>query len=466
MKLVKSKLLSTCFLLLLAFSAPCADSLKVLTRDALTGIIREFHPVAKAAQLAVRRSEAGITESRGAFDPYFNASVERKELAGKTYYNYASSQLVIPTWYGVDIKTGVEEVTGDRVNPETSLGQYGYVGLKFTPTSVLFDKRRAVLQQAKAVAGMTASEQRLAVNDLLYDAMAVYWNWMKEYRVYNILTDAARLNEERMRFIKQEYEQGVRAAIDTTEALAQYLGICQQQNAAQVASRNAALELSAYLWTSEGQPWLLDDSTVPDTAVADIAAPPSLLELTQLAVQAHPKLAIMEQKNRVLELERKLKAQYLLPKLTFNAAYINKGFKLPDDVNGDVLNNNYKFTADLSMPLFLREARGAFSASKFKIQELDLQRGLVSLQIENKVKAYYNEFAGLGSQLSLMRQVYSSNRTLYQGELLRYRNGESTLFLLNARENKLLESGQKLTEIHAKYHKAFAGLLWAAGTLQ
>ena len=51
---------------------------------------------------------------------------------------------------------------------------------------------------------------------------------------------------------------------------------------------------------------------------------------------------------------------------------------------------------------------------------------------------------------------------LYNGESTRFNIGESSLFLLNARENKVLETKQKLIEYKTKYLKGYQGLLWAS----
>jgi hypothetical protein len=54
---------------------------------------------------------------------------------------------------------------------------------------------------------------------------------------------------------------------------------------------------------------------------------------------------------------------------------------------------------------------------------------------------------------------------LQKGEETRFFNGESTLFLVNSRENKTLETLLKLTEVTAKYYKTAYALKWAAGEL-
>ncbi|MBL7728491.1 MAG: hypothetical protein JNM68_12430, partial [Dinghuibacter sp.] len=44
-------------------------------------------------------------------------------------------------------------------------------------------------------------------------------------------------------------------------------------------------------------------------------------------------------------------------------------------------------------------------------------------------------------------------------------NGESSLFLVNSREQKLLEARQKLLEVQVKLQKTRFSLYWAAGIL-
>jgi outer membrane protein TolC len=54
---------------------------------------------------------------------------------------------------------------------------------------------------------------------------------------------------------------------------------------------------------------------------------------------------------------------------------------------------------------------------------------------------------------------------LQRGEETRFQAGESSLFLINARENKTLEALQKLQELKSKYYQTENALQWAAGIL-
>ena len=87
------------------------------------------------------------------------------------------------------------------------------------------------------------------------------------------------------------------------------------------------------------------------------------------------------------------------------------------------------------------------------------------MQVETKVRSYYNELVALRQQLLLQENNYKNYKLLLQGEETRFKNGESSLFLVNSRENKTLEALQKLQELRNKYVKTFNSLQWAAGQL-
>ena len=64
-----------------------------------------------------------------------------------------------------------------------------------------------------------------------------------------------------------------------------------------------------------------------------------------------------------------------------------------------------------------------------------------------------------------MENNYSNYNLLLKQEELRFKNGESSLFILNSRESKLIEAAQKLIELEIKYRKAYYAVLWGAGLL-
>jgi hypothetical protein len=55
---------------------------------------------------------------------------------------------------------------------------------------------------------------------------------------------------------------------------------------------------------------------------------------------------------------------------------------------------------------------------------------------------------------------------LLNAEQIKFENGESSLFFVNARENKLLETAEKLVDLKVKYLKSIFKIQWASGLLK
>jgi hypothetical protein len=73
--------------------------------------------------------------------------------------------------------------------------------------------------------------------------------------------------------------------------------------------------------------------------------------------------------------------------------------------------------------------------------------------------------------IALRKQILTQEATnknliaLVKAEESRFNNGESSLFLINSRENKALEALEKLIELKAKFAKTVYALQGSAGLL-
>jgi outer membrane protein TolC len=191
-----------------------------------------------------------------------------------------------------------------------------------------------------------------------------------------------------------------------------------------------------------------------------------LNDLVAVANSSHPKLQGYQYKIDALEIERKLKFQSLLPTVNVKYNALADGYEFWKGLNATSLENNYKFGLDVGIPLFLRQGRGDYKSAKLKIESTNLDQDLTRLAIENKVKQYYNEMVNLLQQLRLQEQALQAYQKVFEVELMKFEIGESTLFLINTRENKVLEAKQKVAETRAKFFKSLYGVQWAAGILR
>ncbi len=448
-----------------------SDSLMTLSAKQLMEIVKQYHPVAKQADIFIEKAKADVTIAKGMFDPVLANEMAEKVFDGTDYYYYNRPELLIPTWFGVEVTAGLEYLSGNRTDPEETKGKTSYIGISVPlAKNLLMDKRRAALQSAKIFREASSVEKRNILNNLLLDAIKTYWSWVQQYQVYKIISDAVVVNEKRVELVKTAYRLGDRPAIDTAEALVQLQSFELQKSQAWLEFQNTTLELSVFLWTPDTQPYILAINIIPgeDLLTLNIADAvlPELNNLLTAAIKNHPELLMYNYKLNVLGVEKKLKFQDLLPTVNFRYNQLGKGYEiLKTATTGPLFENNFQYGLSMGIPLRLSQGRGEYRKAKLKITETQLQQGQKQQQVENKVRIYFNELLAFKNQVALQEKAYKNYQILQRGEEVRFQAGESSLFLINARENKALEALQKLQELKTKYFKAENNLLWSAGLL-
>ena len=445
------------------------DSAETLSLKNFLQIVKTFHPVAKQASIQVDKANAALTVARGSFDPVLDSDAGNKTFDGITYYQSNSTAITIPTWYGIELNAGIQYLTGNRANPEETAGKTSFAGISIpVAKNLLMDKRRAALQQAKIMVQASEQEKRGILNDLLMDAADAYWQWVQSYFIYTLYNDVIELNKKRVGLVTLACKLGERPAIDTTEAIAQLQNFEYLQNGALLAWQNATVELNTFLWKQNNQVYELPGNILPAVKIADLYDAvifPELEKLIADAKKAHPELGVYTYKLDALDIERKLKFQGLLPKADLKYNQLGKGYNLASTAVKSLFDNNYRFGVNFSLPLRLSQGRGDYKMVKLKIAETRLQQNQKEITVVTKIKNYYNRLVNYKSQVNLLQKTYTNYLQLQRGEEIKFFNGESSLFLVNSRENKTLETLLKLTETVVNYNKTSLGLEWAAGQL-
>ena len=443
-------------------------NMQLFSAEAFIQQVKLYHPVAKQANIMVERAAAEVLAARGGFDPSFAFYASNKTFDGKNYYFYDNPEIKLPTWIGANVKAGLESNGGDYLDKEVTAGKSSYLGIEMPlAKGLVMDKRRAALQQAKIFRNMSEQDRLTAMNDLLFQAYISYWQWAGSYSLYSIYSKFLQISADRFRLVKIAFINGDRAAMDTLEAFTQVQSFQLLQADAQMRLNDAALDLSNYLWFENDSAWQLPGQYVPDTVqFAVMMQQPALEQIITRAAAENPSLRNYTYKLDALAVERKLKFQSLLPEVNAKYNLLNKGYNVFNDVNGAFLENNYKWGFDFKVPLFLREGRGDYKQAKLKIMETNYAFSAKRWEIENKIRSYYNQFTQLQYQSQIIQSAFTNYGKLLQQEEIRFRNGESSLFILNTRENKVIETAQKLVELRIKYQKAFYAVQWAGGLLR
>jgi len=441
-----------------------------LSVNEVFAIVRQYNPIARQAGLLLESARAEQLSARGNFDPEAYVGNEQKDFSGTSYFFHTDGGIKIPTWYGIELKAGFENNGGERIFEELTGGKSSFAGISMPLLKgLMLDKRRAVLKQAGILINQSEADRRNAYNDLLFDAADAYWQWVQSYKVYLTISQVVATSQRRFSLVKRSFVGGDLAAIDTVESLTQLQAFQLLQNDAFFNWRSAGFELSNFLWLQNNVPYTLGPNVIPDSGwqavLVDTVQTPVLDDLLTQARQRHPKLQSLGFKQNILSVERRLKAQSLLPTLNVSYNFLNKGYQPFKGVGQNFFNNNYKYGFDFKMPLFLRQARGDLSLADIKLRGNELLQDQTSLEIENKVKTYFTQVLTLQQQVALYEAATINFQQLLNAEEVKFSIGESSLFLVNSRENKLLEARQKLIELKTKFFKAQVALLWAAGLL-
>lgn len=455
-------------LLVICRHAVAQNQPHILPVESFIEQVRQFHPVAKQANLVVEKAAANLLTAKGSFDPRFQLNADRKTLDGTNYYQYNNPEIKIPTPIGINVKAGFEKSNGQYINPELTKGIASYMGIEIPLLNgLLIDKKRAGLQQAKIYENQSKQERLAMINDLLFDAYMAYWQWAGSYQLYKTYNNYVNVSANRVRLIRLSFLNGDRAMMDTIEAYAQLQSFQLMQTEALLELKNRALDLSQFLWTEEANPYLIPDSYIPDTTQFEMQIPiKDIKELSAQLLQTHPELRGYQYKLESLEVARKLKFQNLLPVVNLRANLLSKDYFNYKGFNAAYLENNYKLGVTIEMPLLLRQGRGEYKNAQIKIQEVNLQRIDKLWQLTNKVSQYYNEARLRQEQILVALSMFQNYNLLLKNEELKFSQGESTLFVINSRENKALEMQQKLIELRIKYLKSVYAIDWSSGVIQ
>lgn len=462
--------LKICFFLFSSLSIFGQNDTLTLNVEELILLVKQYHPIVKQANINYQKSTADISIAKGAFNPVISNVISGKTFGATNYYNYINPQISIPTWYGIEVTAGLENLSGNRFDPSETVGKSSYIGLSFPLLkNLVLDKRRAYLQQAKLYQNMAQTEQNAVLNAIILDAAVEYWEWANAYKVYEIVEKNFKISQQRYEMVKKAYFNGERPAIDTVEAQSQMQSFELQKNDSWLKFQNETLALSAFLWKENNVAYLLSDKIIPaknwenEENIQNV-----LLNLNDLQIEAqrnHPELQLYNQKLAVLGIDKKLKFQEMLPKLDFKYNHLSKGYNVFYS-DGFAFQNNYQYGLKFEMPLLFSAGRGEYKKSLLKIEETQIAQNQKSFGISLKVNNYFNEYLTLKKQIFLQRAMLGNLQKLLKGEETLFFNGESSLFLINSRENKVLENEVKLTELKAKFYKSIYKLQWSAGLLK
>lgn len=452
----------TCFLFFIGqlLQGQVQEDSVVLRFKEYLGYVKKYHPIAKQAALTLGIGQANLMKARGGFDPKIEVDYDRKEFKGSDYYDRLNAAFKIPTWYGIELKGTFEQNDGDFLNPAESVPSDGLysAGVSMSLGQGLWiNDRMATLKQAKLFRKQTKADRDVLVNQILYDAALAYFDWLRafnETEIYkNFLTNA----DIRFEGIKSRATSGEIAAIDTVEAKIAMQTRALSLEQAKVKLMRRSLALSNFLWMNDNVPVELQSNVIPDIEISgEIDTTLEILErpLDDFTIENHPKLVSLGYKIDGLRVKKNLKANKLLPKIDVEYNFLTE---TPELINS-LETQEYKGGLTFRLPLFLRKERGDLKLAKFKLRDAKFDLDNAEIELKNKIVALYRELESFETQNVLIDDIVGNYSTLLNAEERKFSFGESSLFLINSRESKLIDAELKQIEVQNKFYTAKAKL--------
>lgn len=425
------------------------------------------HPMAAEAELFSQQARLNIQQARGGFDPKAYGEYLSKNFQDKTYFRFLESGVKWPSWAGLELKLNYNLASGYYLNPENVLPEGGQAGLGFEwalGQGLWTDERRTALRQAKIGLVLGESQRLLALNDLLLEASKAYWNWVYAGFAADIANQALQQANTRHLGLIENFRQGDKPAVDTLETYIQLQTRMLEWRFALADSTEAALAMSGFWWLDRQTPGALPHGVQPPT----IEYLKDAVQWSDTVTVVHPALQGYSAKLEQLRLEKQFKKEKKKPVVNLSYQLLGNNWQFFPSVgaNGpEVLARDAKVGLTVQYPILNRKSSADYQLTQLKIIQTELGMKQKSQEIAVKSGQYQVEAQNLKAQMQFYEALVEKYRLLLDAEQEKFKQGESTIFLINSREQKYLDARLKSLKLMVEYQKARAGYWWSRGLL-
>ena len=445
---------SALFLWLCGLTMPALTQGPGITEKAYLEAVMAHHPVARQAELTEAAARAKQQAARGAFDPVVSGQEKGKVWDGERYYTVTEANLVVPTASPFDVVIGRDEVDGSRVNASRYLPEGGQwrAGVRFDlGQGLITDARRTALRQAEVLVELGAAARQLMELDLRLSAQEAYWSWWKAEAVLDLSREALTLAQTQRSQVNRAVAEGARAAIDTVEVALILSRREADLSAAQAKAVLARAKAEAMLW-EDGRPVALAPLALPEVGgFQSLSADPTIGAALQSAVSTpdeaavrHPAVVEVEGQWALQRYTTRLARQGLRPTIEGRVDWLTGLDERVNPAEADLLSRpdfngfdpDQRSAASIkvSMPLFLRKARGDVAQAEADLEKRRLKRLDVARKWQVQFSAVKAALPASVAAAESASKAAAQSRLLLDAERSKWAQGESDLFRVNTRE--------------------------------
>jgi outer membrane protein TolC len=295
-----------------------------------------------------------------------------------------------------------------------------------------------------------------------------YWEWVAAGKKLKVAEDLLGISLVRDKALIDRVRHGDTPQIDQTD---NQRAVVQRRSAVLAAERllqKASFELSLYLRDDSGNPRVVLRENLP----ADFPEP-VVDEVEKTVVEdrhwisQHPEVERLRIQIEQAQLEYRLAANQLLPKLDFNFG-VYKDFGVNPGTSPYLTAysnlNEIRLGLSLEFPLFFRTPRGKLESASLVVNKLGVIRGLAQDRIQVILNDSRQAMKTALERLAFARKEISLNQKLEEAERVRFKHGDSNVLMINIREQITCDAWFKEYDALVDFYKAKAEFSAAQGS--
>lgn len=427
------------YVIILLLLSPVLSYASTLTLEKVLKTTKKHFPIILAAKQDVSVARAQMQIAKGAFDPTLSSDANSTPEGG--YENvYSHTQINIPLVVGgARFYAGYRNGRGNwPVYYQNFLTNTGGDTIAGIDVPILrnfqIDPKRAEFTKAKLRIAARHQELNLVKIEMLTDAGNAYWSWVASAKQVALVKKLLSIALERQSALVKQNKAGDVADIEVTEnerfIMQRKAFLVNAKQQYKIASTN----LSLYYRNESGQPIRPTLSEVPiklPRIPKDAIYQRVYAKRAYYIINQFPSVRLLDYQKKIQQVQIRLVKNELLPTLDLNLS-ADKEY----GENGDPLlrKTAYNVGLQFNFPLPQNVAKGRFLMSESKLHQIIINQNYTRQQLSVNLKNALTELENDRRQYLLFNREVNLALKVEQAEMIKFKEGDSSLFLVNQRE--------------------------------
>ena len=450
-----------------------------------------------------------VQQAKGANDVHFfvepsvkhdtNPALNAFFSGGTDFQPYVQNYQTQEAGVQGQFETGTQyniNVSQSKVNDSTyinSFNPYYYGSFNVSITQPLLknflmndDKRQIQLSMVNNDA--TQASTLATVSTTISSVEDAYWDLLAAWRNVAIQEDALRQTVLQQQSNVRQAKRGYAAPIDAVESSTQVAVYQQNVFSALQTVSELQNQLKSLIVTDPGDP-IWEANLVPTSpAVLSLPQTPSVGSLLAAAMQNRPEVRQALDAQKQADVNRAYAKNQLLPQADLQLAYNGNGFAgnaLPplggvfgtatpppyyDGAYGQAFANSGRFSTysaalQVSVPIGNNTAKGALGVADEQAHIAAVQKLGTAERIQYEVRNAVQTYQAALARLFAAREAREASAQVLASEERKFRNGESTTFLINQRQVEFVQNQGLELQAQTDLNKAVVELQRVDGSI-